>query len=185
MPIPWKDFFTSVPFYALLAAHCGFNWGFYTLLTEIPTYMSNVLQFNVKSNALLSALPYLAMLVLGLIGSPISDMLIKRNIVTVTAARKIFNSIGQFTPMVCLIALSYMTVENQVLAIILLTLAVGFNSGSFSGYLVNHMDLSPNFAGTMMGITNGISNLLSIIAPLIVGVIVKNEVSGSYVVNTL
>lgn len=35
--------------WAILVAHCGQNWGFWTLLTEIPTYMSKVLNFDIKS----------------------------------------------------------------------------------------------------------------------------------------
>ena len=34
------------------------NWGFYTLLTELPTYMKNILHFDMKSNAVLSGDSY-------------------------------------------------------------------------------------------------------------------------------
>lgn len=40
----------------------------------------------------------------------------------------------------------------------------------------NHIDLAPNYAGTLMGITNGVANIISIIAPLAVGFIVQDEV---------
>lgn len=46
---PWKEIFTSVPFWALLATHCGNNWAFWTLLTEIPSYMSAILKFDIAS----------------------------------------------------------------------------------------------------------------------------------------
>lgn len=39
-----------------------------------------------------------------------------------------------------------------------------------------HLDMSPNFAGTMLGITNCVANLTSIIAPLAAGAIIKDEV---------
>ncbi|XP_055836483.1 putative inorganic phosphate cotransporter [Episyrphus balteatus] len=175
MTIPWMSMFTSLPFFALIAAHCGFTFGFYTLLTEIPTYLNHVLKMDVKSNAIFSALPYLAMWMLSLIVSPISDALINRKYLSVTASRKMFNTIGQWVPMVCLIALGYMTSENKPIAITLLTIGVGLNSASIVGYMVNHMDLSPNFAGTMMGISNGLSNILSICGPLVVGAVVDDE----------
>jgi MFS transporter, ACS family, solute carrier family 17 (sodium-dependent inorganic phosphate cotransporter), member 5 len=59
---PWKDIFTSVPVWSLVIAHSAHNWGFWTMLTEIPSYMKSVLHFNIKENALLSALPYFAMM---------------------------------------------------------------------------------------------------------------------------
>lgn len=48
-PIPWKDIFKSKPFLALMVAHLSQNWGFWTLLTLIPSYMKNVLEFDIKS----------------------------------------------------------------------------------------------------------------------------------------
>lgn len=107
--------------------------------------------------------------------SPISDLLINRGTLTVTTSRKLFNSIGQWVPMGCLIGLGYMSAKEKTEAIVLLTLAVGINAACFCGYLVNHMDLSPNFAGPMMGVTNGLAGVTSIVAPLVVGAIVSNE----------
>ncbi|XP_017835937.1 putative inorganic phosphate cotransporter isoform X2 [Drosophila busckii] len=175
LAVPWSSIFKSAPFYGLLAAHCGFTWGFYTLLTELPSYMSSVLQLDVKSNALLSSLPYFAMGFLCFVVSPISDLLINRHVLSVTNARKLFNSIGLWVPMACLIGLGYMTADDKINAIVLLTLAVGINAACFCGYLVNHMDLSPNFAGPMMGVTNGLAGVTSIIAPLVVGAILSDE----------
>lgn len=45
---PWKDIFTSMAFYALAIVHAAHNWGFWTLLTEMPTYMKGVLGFDIK-----------------------------------------------------------------------------------------------------------------------------------------
>lgn len=45
---PWKDIFTSPAFYALAVVHSAHNWGFWTLLTEMPTYMKGVLKFDIK-----------------------------------------------------------------------------------------------------------------------------------------
>lgn len=45
---PWKEILTSLPMWALIIVHCGQNWGFWLLLTEIPTYMSEVLGYDIK-----------------------------------------------------------------------------------------------------------------------------------------
>lgn len=78
--------------------------------------------------------------------------------------------------MLSLIALGYVTKEHATLAVILLTLTVGISAATYLGFQVNHIDLSPNFAGVLMGITNCCANIMSIIAPLIVGFIVNDEV---------
>lgn len=45
---PWFKIVTSMPFIAVLIAHSGQNWGFWTLLTEIPTYMSNIMKYDIQ-----------------------------------------------------------------------------------------------------------------------------------------
>lgn len=46
---PWVDIFTSLPMWAVIIAHCGQNWGFFTLLTEMPSYMNSILKFDLTS----------------------------------------------------------------------------------------------------------------------------------------
>lgn len=65
---------------------------------------------------------------------------------------------------------------EKVIVMALLIVAVGFNSAIYCGFNINHIDLSPNHAGTLMGITNGISNICSFVAPLVVHFIVIDEV---------
>lgn len=45
---PWGKIFTSMPFISLIIVHCAHNWGFWTLLTKIPSYMKTVLEFDIK-----------------------------------------------------------------------------------------------------------------------------------------
>lgn len=56
-------------------------------------------------------------------------------------------------------------------------MAVTASAFMFSGFHINHLDLSPKFVGTLMGIANGLENISAIIAPLTVGLFVKNQVS--------
>jgi hypothetical protein len=46
---PWVAILTSLPMWAVVIAHCGQNWGFFTLLTEMPSYMNSILKFDLKS----------------------------------------------------------------------------------------------------------------------------------------
>ncbi|PNF23027.1 putative inorganic phosphate cotransporter [Cryptotermes secundus] len=172
---PWIDIFTSLPMWAVVIAHCGQNWGFWTLLTEMPSYMNSILKFDLKSNGLLSALPYLVMWLMSFVFSWASDFLNTRRIISLGTSRKIFNSIGHWIPGLALIGLTLSSTDDTTAAVALLTLAVGVNSAAYVGFQLNHIDLSPNYSGTMMGITNCLSNIMSIIAPLVVGFIVTDE----------
>ena len=48
-PVPWKSIVTSLPFWAILIAHMGQNYGYETLMTELPTFMKQILLFDIKS----------------------------------------------------------------------------------------------------------------------------------------
>lgn len=86
-----------------------------------------------------------------------------------------FNTFGHWMPMVCLILLGIYGQDGQEIAVALLIMAVGFNAGCHSGFLLNHMDLSPNFSGTLYAITNCISNIFSLVAPMFVGFIINPD----------
>lgn len=56
----------------------------------------------------------------------------------------------------------------------LFTFAMGLMGTFYPGMKVNPLDLSPNYAGTLMAITNGIGAITGIIAPYVVGVMTPN-----------
>lgn len=126
---------------------------------------------------MLSALPYAVMAVMGILFSHLSHALQQRNVLRLSVSRKLFNSIGLYVPMLALVALAYITKEQAMVAVTLLTLAVGINAATYLGFQVNHIDLAPNHAGVLMGITNCAANIMSVIAPLAVGYIVSESVS--------
>lgn len=179
LPTPWKGILTSLPFWAILLAHCGQNLGFWTLLTEMPSYMKYVLDVDIKENGKLSALPYVAMYLLSFFFSWVADFLVNRNIIRLVTSRKIFNSIAHWGPAVALLGLSYLPSGNLSLAVIILTITVGLNGAHYSGFMMSHIDLSPNHASTMMGFTNGMGAIFSILAPFTVSIVVKDQTQAS------
>lgn len=157
---PWRSIFTSLPFWSLILVHAGHNWGYWTLLTKIPVYMKFILKLDLKSNALLSSLPYLAMLIMCFVFSWLADVLMRRDVVPLRISRKVFNSIGEWwwgmrehrvahanahllryighwVPMVALIGLGYVAPDNHWMAILLLTIAVGINAATYLGFQVS------------------------------------------------
>lgn len=111
---PWLKMCTSLPMFAILLTQCGHNWGFWTLLTEIPAYMGHVMNFDIKSvsknvfcyitlltlltlfqNSVLSALPYFVLWILSFVFGFIADTLINRKIFSIGNVRKISNTLGK------------------------------------------------------------------------------------------
>lgn len=171
---PWRSILTSKPFLALTLAHCGQNWGFWTLLAEIPSYLKLVLGVDIRSNGVLSALPYLSMYLLSFVFAITLDHCLRRQWLSLSASRKLSNSIGFYGAAAALIGLSCVS-TNVAGAVTLLVAAVGINAGHITGLVLVHIDMAPNYAGTLMGITNFAANVVSIIAPLVAGAILKDE----------
>ncbi|XP_045476662.1 putative inorganic phosphate cotransporter [Harmonia axyridis] len=177
LKVPWKAVFSSAPFWAIIIAHLCSNWGWYMVLTELPTYMKNVLNFKIKENALLSALPYFCMFIFSLTLGKCIDILRSKELISTTVGRKIATGIASIVPGFCFAALCFIT--EPIVAVILMTVSITGIGGMYCGFLSNHIDLSPNFAGTLMAITNTIASIPGILVPLFVGWLCEEDSSIS------
>ena len=74
------------------------NFGYYVLLTELPTYLANILHFDIKSNSLYSAAPYLCCWVVAVVTPVVTDFIISREFLSKTVARKIANTVATMGP---------------------------------------------------------------------------------------
>lgn len=63
---------------------------------------------------------------------------------------------------------------DKTLVVIHFTIAMGIMGTFYPGMKVNPLDLSPNYAGTLMALTNGIGAITGIIAPALVGLMTPN-----------
>lgn len=172
---PICSIFKSVPFWAIMIAHSGQNYGYETLMTELPTYMAMVMKVKLKANGFLSSLPYLAMWIMAIVFSFIADRLIRNNM-SITLARKIMNSLGQYGPAVTLLAVGY-CYQSLILTVALFTIGMGLNGAIYSGFKINHLDLSPTFAGLLMAMTNCCANLIGLTAPMVAGHVINQDPS--------
>lgn len=115
----------SIHLWAIIISQMCFNWSYYTLLTSLPTYMDNILHFDLKSvsagftsfsnlcltfssvrccnalccvlvqNGFLSALPYLGACLVANASGFVADFVIARRVFSLTATRKIFTLAGK------------------------------------------------------------------------------------------
>lgn len=125
-------------------------------------------------------MPYLGMWISSILLSMMADKFISTNKFTITTTRKILNSIGQFSPALCLAAVSY-TGCNRYLTVFLLTVGISLNGAIYSGFKINHLDISPRYAGILMSLTNASANLAGLLAPITAGHLIHGKVSASFI----
>lgn len=111
------------------------NYGYEFLMTELPTYMKQILRFSIKENGILSSVPYLGMWISSLFLSMMADWFISTKRLSISATRKLLNCIGQFGPAICLAVVSY-TGCNRALTVFLLTIGISLNGAIYSGFKV-------------------------------------------------
>ncbi|XP_014212240.1 putative inorganic phosphate cotransporter [Copidosoma floridanum] len=171
---PWKKILTSIPVWTLIVAECGSNWGRWTFNTEMPKYMKNILHFNIAENGLISTLPYSTFWILSFAFSWASDYAMRKNI-SISRIRRTCNTVGMWGPALALVALCLIGTSSKIWPVVLLILAIGLKAGTSSGYVVNSLDLTPNFAGTVYSFTTCLSSFVSMLAPIVCGLIVTDE----------
>ncbi|XP_078310380.1 putative transporter slc-17.2 [Crassostrea virginica] len=175
--VPWKSIFTSMPVYAIVVSNIACDWGGYTLLTNIPTYMNEVLKLDITSNGLYSALPYIGFWGIINISGVLADL--AQKCLSATFTRKLFDISGKVIPGLLLIGLGYLDCTMKGLAIALLILGVSASGFQYSGFLINHMDIAPAYAGILFGISNSAGAITGFISPAVVGLITDKGQSQS------
>ncbi|KAJ8946312.1 hypothetical protein NQ318_004201 [Aromia moschata] len=172
---PWKAILTSVPVWAYVIACYGSEWGFSTLLTEMPTYIDKIMKFDIQSNSWLSAAPYACLIIITWTSGFFSDYLINSGYISLPNGRKLFSTIALLGSGIALIVLAYIPETATALSIALLTATIGLGGTVTSGFSLNNIDLSPTFAGVITGFANSFCNVGSILAPLFVQFVVTDE----------
>ncbi|XP_075230609.1 putative inorganic phosphate cotransporter [Lycorma delicatula] len=173
-PTPWLRIFSSWPVWALIIGQIGHDWSLFTIQADLPKYMKSVLKFSVAQNGFLSSLPFMMMWITAMVSGWWSDFLLKREVYNVSTVRKLFTSIASFGPGLGVLAASYAGC-NRILVMVLFTVGMSLMGFFYPSLKVNALDLSPNYAGTMMALVNGIGAISGIITPTLVGFLIPNS----------
>lgn len=172
---PWKSIAMSSAVWACLTAHVCNNWTNYTLLTSLPTFMKEVLKFNIKNNGALSAVPYICQAVSGFLAGQTADILRSKRVLNTTHTRKLYQVSSFLGAGALLVAVGYSSCDKRDVAVVLLSLAVMFTGLSRAGYIVNHIDFAPRYAGVLYGITNTVATIPGMVAPIVAGALTPNK----------
>ena len=91
------------------------------------------------------------------------------------AVRRVFNSIGLLVPAIVLAFITVLDCDTSGV-VAMICICCGFSGFVFSGYNTpNHADISPQYAGSLFGITNMVATIPGFLAPQLVGIITGDE----------
>ncbi|KAM6166891.1 sialin isoform 1-T1 [Erethizon dorsatum] len=164
--VPWIPILKSLPLWAIVVAHFSYNWTFYTLLTLLPTYMKEILRFDVQENGFLSALPYFGSWLCMILSGQAADSLRAKWNFSTLCVRISFTLVGMIGPAVFLVAAGFIGCDYS-LAVAFLTISTTLGGLCSSGFSINHLDIAPSYAGILLGITNTFATIPGMVGPII------------------
>ncbi|XP_064480100.1 sialin-like [Ornithodoros turicata] len=172
--VPWRSILTSPSVWVYTIAKFSTSWSFYTLLINLPTYLENILHFQIKNNSFLSASVNIGQLFIGIIFSYIADRLTEGKSVSVTCVRKTYISVSLLLQAACLLGITW--ARCDVMSVCSLLLVSSVVSGTvYAADMVLPVDLAPEFAGNVMGLANMICNISGIFTPMVVGYLTEKN----------
>ncbi len=173
--IPWGQLLSKVPVWAIIINHFCSNWGFYVILTWLPTYFTQELGVDISQVGVYTILPWLAMFLMANVAGWIADKLIASGR-SVTFVRKLMQTIGFLGPTIFLSLIGGVSSAPQ--AIVYMCCALGLNAFALSGFGVNHLDIGPRYAGILLGFSNTAGTIPGIIGVTLTGYIL--DATGSW-----
>ena len=173
--IPWAQLLSKVPVWAIIINHFCSNWGFYVLLTWLPTYFTQALGVDLSQVGVYTILPWLAMFLMANVAGWVADKLIEAGL-SVTFVRKLMQTIGFLGPTIFLSLIG--SVSSAPQAITYMCCALGLNAFALSGFGVNHLDIGPRYAGILLGLSNTAGTIPGIVGVTLTGYIL--DVTGSW-----
>lgn len=74
----------------------GHDWGYYTMITDLPKYAHDVLKFNIASTGFLTSLPYFSLWLSSFLFGFVCDYCIRKGYHSIKMGRIIHTSIGKY-----------------------------------------------------------------------------------------
>ena len=152
------------------------NWAFFVFsfylfffMTWLPTYLSMKYHFDLKQIGFYSLFPWLLAAVMMWVVGSISDKIFKKT-QNLRLSRSYPIFLSQLISALCVIPVAF--IGNLYIALLFLSLAVGFAMSANAAYYAVNVDLAKERAGTALGIMDAVFAIAGFISPSLTGVIV-------------
>lgn len=137
-------------------------------------YMKTVLGFSIQANGVLSGAPFICSYLSSVLFCYVADVLVTRQILSLTNVRKIFTALSQVVPGILVLLIGYLGC-NIVLVLIVWFVAVTLITAAYAGAMANIVDIAPNFAGPVLAFAQTIHMTASFLSPIAAGLLTQES----------
>lgn len=171
--LPFRAFLRNRSVQVLMATHFCHNWLHYCMLAWLPSYFTSTMGADLSHAAHTALLPPLAGIAASAVAGSTADALLQRG-VPVTAVRKGAQGVSFLGSAAGLLAAAHCSHGGDATAAVAcISAAQAMSSVSLAGLHCSHQDLSPKYAGTLLGITNTAGALPGVVGVAAVGALLE------------
>jgi len=176
MPMKWHELLQYRNIWAMCLGFFTINYISYFFITWLPTYLVKEQGMGLLQMGMVASLPLICGLIAEIAAGWLSDRIVHRKTLSLTATRKTF-LIGGLTMALC-IGLAPLT-SSVTLTVLLLCIAKSGTTVAASQVWALPGDVAPkNMTSTVAGLQNMVSNFGGVIGPVVTGFIVAS--TGSF-----
>jgi MFS family permease len=168
--IPWGVIFTHPVSLTLFMNMFTYGWIGYVMLTEIPSFLTDVLGYDLEDAGYLSVIPYIANFLSVMVFGWIFDYLQVNKGWSVRDVRQWAMRVAFIGAGCFLIAMGFIKIPG--VAFTCMVLALWFFGALQAGISCAYLDASPNFSTTMNTIGNMLGAVAGVVAPIIVALFI-------------
>lgn len=182
--IPWGRILREPAVWAIIIAHLCNNFGFYIILLWLPSYLTRTFSVPMERLGDFSVVPWIAAFIMQNSSGWFADGLHKHGM-RLTTVRKLMQSSAFTIGGLPLLALPM--ARSPEMAVALVTISIGGTALCGGGFVVNHFDVAPRYAGILMGLSNTAATVPGIIGVAATGFILEatNSFSAVFYLTTI
>ncbi len=166
----FRVFLRSRAVWAIIVAHFCNNWSLYIMVSWLPTFVSEGLGVDFASVGWMTMIPHVASFVFINVAGHVADRLLAGGMAVVTV-RRTMQTVGCLGTAISLLIVGQM--ESAWAAITVMSIGTALGAFVTGGFAVNHMDIAPRYAGTLMGLTNTAGTIPGIVGVYVSGLILQ------------
>ncbi len=169
--IPWRAILRHPGFWNLI--YSGWCMGFiqFLLLSEVPSYLTDVLGFSISDSGILSTLPFGFMLVVAVGNGRWLLRKQKYDDWSVQRVRRVSQSIAMLVPAVFMLLCAYAT-NDQWLSYAFIAIATMSIGAIQSGLSCAYLDFAPRFSPFINTLANACGAAAGILGPIMVSALI-------------
>ena len=173
--IPWRRMLMSGQLWVVATAKFCVCWGNMMLMSKLPSYLEKMLHMHLAENANINAIVYVSICVAAFVFGRLSDILLKKQILSKLTSRKLFESVALFGSGTFLMLVPLVGCNQEAVIGLLIASSVCY-ACIVGGDTPIVLDLAPDYSGSLYGLTNSFASLPGFVTPFFVGLLLDQEV---------